>query len=142
MHADQVSHENGECPICGMGLEPMRLDTVYTCPIHAVVSERHPGKCPICSRPLGEVTVSVAWKCGGADKELTEPGKCADGTAAIRVQKTLAHGNHNPQHGGQFFMAADSWHHIEGTYPSPGVFRALSLRRLHQAARRRRGSPP
>ncbi len=42
MHADQVSHEKGECPICGMGLEPMRLDTVYTCPIHAVVSERHP----------------------------------------------------------------------------------------------------
>ena len=123
MHADQVSHEKGECPICGMGLEPMRLDTVYTCPIHAVVSERHPGKCPICSRPLGEVTVSVAWKCGGSDKELTEPGKCADSSAAIRVQKALAHGNHNPQHGGQFFMAADSWHHIEGTYPSPGVFR-------------------
>ena len=123
MHADQVAHEDGDCPICGMGLEPMRLDSVYTCPIHAVVSERHPGKCPICSRTLGEITVSVAWKCGGSDKELTEPGKCADGTAAIRVQKTLAHGNHNPQHGGQFFMAADSWHHIEGTYPSPGVFR-------------------
>jgi hypothetical protein len=123
MHADQVSHEDGDCPICGMGLEPMRLDTVYTCPIHAVVSERQPGKCPICSRTLGEVTVSVAWKCGGTDKELTEPGKCGDGTAAVRVQKTLAHGNHNPQHGGQFFMAADSWHHIEGTYPSPGVFR-------------------
>ena len=123
MHSDQVAHEDGECPICGMGLEPMRLDTVYTCPIHAVVAEHEPGKCPICSRTLGQVTVSVAWKCSGNEKELTEPGKCADGSPAVRVQKSLAHGNHNPQHGGQFFMAADSWHHLEGTYPSPGVFR-------------------
>ncbi len=123
MHADQVAHEDGDCPICGMGLEPMRLDTIYTCPIHAVVAEREPGKCPICARTLGQITVSVAWKCPGSDKELSEPGKCGDGSAAVRVQKSLAHGDHNPQHGGQFFMAADSWHHIEGAYPSPGIFR-------------------
>jgi Heavy metal binding domain len=123
MHADVVDHKDGECPICKMGLEPMRLDTTHTCPIHSVVSEKSPGKCPICGRPLGEITVSVAWRCSGVDKDLMEPQRCNDGTQAVRVQKTLAHGNHNPQHGGQFFMAADNWHHIEGVYPSPGVFR-------------------
>lgn len=123
MHSDQVAHEDGECPICKMGLEPMRLDNVHTCPVHSVVAEKKPGKCPICGRTLGEITVSVAWRCGGVDKDLMEPQRCKDGTQAIRVNKAAAHGNHNPQHGGQFFMAQDYWHHVEGVYPSPGVFR-------------------
>lgn len=123
MHSDQVAHEDGECPICKMGLEPMRLDNVHTCPVHSVVAEKKAGKCPICGRTLGEVTVSVAWRCGGVDKDLMEPQRCKDGTQAIRVNKAAAHGNHNPQHGGQFFMAQDYWHHVEGVYPSPGVFR-------------------
>lgn len=123
MHADQTSDKPGECPICHMDMEPMRLDQVFTCPIHSVVSQHDPGKCPICGRALGEVTISVAWRCTGVDKDLMEPQRCSDGSAAVRVQRSLAHGNHNAQYGGQFFMAADSWHHLEGTYPSPGVFR-------------------
>ncbi len=123
MHSDVTAHEDGECPICKMGLEPMRLDTAFTCPIHSVIAEKSAGKCPICGRTLGEVTVSVAWRCGGSDQELMEPQRCPDGTEATRVQKSLAHGNHNPQHGGQFFMGSDYWHHVEGVYPSPGVFR-------------------
>lgn len=123
MHSDQVAHEKGECPICKMPMEPMRLDQVYTCPVHAVVAEKHAGKCPICGRTMGEVTVKVAWRCGGVDKDLVEPQRCKDGTQAVKVQMAAAHGNHNPQHGGQFFMAQDYWHHVEGAYPSPGVFR-------------------
>ena len=123
MHSDQVAHEDGECPICKMGLEPMRLDQVFTCPVHSVVAEKQAGKCPICGRSLGEVTVTVAWRCGDLDKDLIEPQRCTDGTQAVRVHRAAAHGNHNPQHGGQFFMAQDYWHHVEGAYPSPGVFR-------------------
>jgi hypothetical protein len=123
MHSDQVSHEKGECPLCRMTMEPMRLDQVFTCPVHSVIAEEEAGKCPICGRTLGEVTVKVAWRCGSVDTDLTEPQRCKDGTQAIRVHLAAAHGNHNPQHGGQFFMAQDYWHHIEGTYPSPGVFR-------------------
>ena len=34
-----------------------------------------------------------------------------------------AHMDHTPRHGGIVFMAPDSFHHIEGTYPEEGIFR-------------------
>ena len=34
-----------------------------------------------------------------------------------------AHMDHTPRHGGKVFMAPDSFHHIEGVYPEPGLFR-------------------
>lgn len=35
----------------------------------------------------------------------------------------MPHQNHRPQHGGQFFMAEDNIHHLEGLLISPGIFR-------------------
>ena len=34
-----------------------------------------------------------------------------------------AHMDHSPRHGGTVFMAPDSFHHVEGTYPEAGIFR-------------------
>ncbi len=37
-----------------------------------------------------------------------------------------AHMDHTPRHGGTVFMVRYGGHHIEGTYPEPGVFRAYA----------------
>jgi hypothetical protein len=97
---------------------------VYTCPVHAAITEANPGKCPIDGRELVRVTMFVTWTCPGTSIASEKAGKCPDGSAMTKKFAPRAHGNHNPQHGGQFFMDQDNWHHLEGTYPRAGVFRA------------------
>ena len=122
-HPDVLEDKPGICPLCKLALIPVRLDSSWMCPVHTTVIETERGTCRLCSRQLVPVTVALTWTCRGDNAEHLEPGLCTDGSPRIGQRALRPHGNHNPRHGGQFFMAPDNWHHIEGAYPTARSFR-------------------
>ena len=55
----------GDCPKCGMALEPTTAalpatKTEYTCPMHPEIVRDEPGTCPICGMALEPRTIGVA----------------------------------------------------------------------------------
>ncbi|MEQ9332608.1 copper-translocating P-type ATPase [Thalassobaculum sp.] len=63
MCAGVWSAEPGNCPKCGMALEPAdprgASKTQYTCPMHPEIVRDAPGSCPICGMALEPMTVSL-----------------------------------------------------------------------------------
>ena len=123
---DVVEDKPGACPKCKMTLQAVRIEQAWACSNNTSIIRANPGKCPVDGRDLVPVTVAHFFDCGEKPaKYYPDGGKCADGSSRVERREIRAHGDHNPVHGGQFFMAADNWHHVEGTYPSAGLFRVF-----------------
>ncbi len=101
-----------------------QTEAVWSCPVHAVVAEKAAGRCPICRRDLVPVTATVTYTCADRPEiDRPSPGRCPDGSPMERRYVQSTHANHNPRHGGLFFMAPDLWHHLEGAYLADETFR-------------------
>ena len=83
-HVSIKYQQAGKCPICGMGLVPVRNDVLaklqpggkvdhYTCPMpeHADVNVAKSGKCPRCGMTL--IPVMTAPPLTNADAPVTPP---------------------------------------------------------------------
>jgi heavy metal-binding protein len=125
MDPDVVEDKPGTCPVCKMTLQPVRIETAMACPVHPQLRiYDKPGRCPVDKRELIPVVVNHFWDCGEKPERFyAEPGKCPDGRPREEKRVVRAHGDHNPRHGGQFFMAEDKWHHLEATYQRGGPLR-------------------
>jgi Cu+-exporting ATPase len=64
MHPEVRQQGPGDCPKCGMALDPVlaalpATKTEYTCPMHPEIVRDKPGSCPICGMALEPRTVSA-----------------------------------------------------------------------------------
>ena len=70
MHPEVCQSSPGNCPRCGMALEPAPPTTQetaeFTCPMHPEVVAGGPGRCPKCGMPLELRTATVADHAGHA----------------------------------------------------------------------------
>jgi hypothetical protein len=124
MHQDVVDDKPGICPQCKMVLQPVRIESAFSCTTHGSVIRDVPGRCPLDKRELVPVFINHFWDCGEIPEHLyADAGKCANGKPREERKIVRAHGDHNPRHGGQFFMGTDKWHHVEGVYPTQNLLK-------------------
>ncbi len=78
MHLEVLRDRPGDCPKCGMALEPLSpvpaasSKTIYTCPMHPEIEQDHPGDCPKCGMALEPKTISGSGGGAEGNAELTD----------------------------------------------------------------------
>jgi hypothetical protein len=124
MHAEVVTDRSGQCPICQMNLVAVRLDSVWSCQLHPDLTRFAPGRCPTDGRTLVRMIKALSFTCPAHPKiSAIAPGRCPiDKRTLVAKYALRPHGDHNPKHGGQFFMAPNNWH-VEVTHPAAALFR-------------------
>ena len=71
-----ASDKAGDCPMCGMSLEPnpaysvVSAKVIYTCPMHPQIEQDHPGDCPICGMTLEPKAAAPAAETNSEAKSL------------------------------------------------------------------------
>jgi len=124
VHPDEQATAPGRCPTCGRELVLRTLVSSYSCPMHPAIDAEGEGSCPLCRMKLVRSTRELQWFCPGqADVVSATAGLCADGRPMETRTVAMAHGDHNPRHGGILFMAPNAYHHLEGTLLEDGTFR-------------------
>ncbi|WP_027158156.1 copper-transporting P-type ATPase [Methylobacter luteus] len=88
MHPEVQSVQPGNCPKCGMALEPVESPhpssrTEWTCPMHPEIVRDEPGNCPICGMALEPRTVEAEQ--AEQNPELTDMSRRFWFAAALTV---------------------------------------------------------
>jgi hypothetical protein len=124
MHPEVVTDKSGPCPICRMSLIAVRLDSVWSCQLHPDLTFLAPGRCPKDGRTLVRLIKALSFSCPVHPKiSEVNPGRCPfDKRTLVAGYSLRPHGDHNPKHGGQFFMAPNNWH-VEVAHPAAALFR-------------------
>ena len=76
MHPEVAQSEAGDCPKCGMSLEPTGVPAMpgaaeWTCPMHPEVVRDGPGDCPICGMALEPKDPTSAVQDDGELRDMT-----------------------------------------------------------------------